>query len=93
MCEAYCRSQSNSGSGEDVDNTNDNDAYCDNYNDNEDGEPDKYGMFDEEQLYALPGGGDSRTNRTTKNKKLMKAKTQEQQWETMLADAGLRPQD
>ena len=52
-------------------------------------------MFDEGQPYALRGGGDSRTNRTTKIKKLikLKAETQEKQWQTMLADAGLRPQD
>ena len=53
-------------------------------------------MVDEEQPFSLRGGGDSRINRTTKNKKLTKAemrRIQEQKWETMLADVGLRPQD
>ena len=84
------------GGGENVDNINNNGAYCDDFNDDEDGGPDKYCMVDEEQPFALRGGGDSRINRTTKNKKPTKAETRrmlEQTWETMLADAGLRPQD
>jgi hypothetical protein len=84
------------GGGEYVDNTNDNDDYCEDYNNDEDGEPDKNCMVDEEQPFALQGGGDSRIKRTTKKKKLTKAETsrmQEQKWETMLADVGLRPQD
>ncbi len=53
-------------------------------------------MFDEEQPYALRGGGDSRTNRTTKNNKKpirLKAETQETLWATTSADTGLSPQD
>ena len=67
------------GGGENVDNTKDNDDYCDAYRDNEDGEPDKKGMVDEEQPSALRGGGDSRINRTTKKKKLTKAETSRMQ--------------
>ena len=84
------------GGGENGDYTDDNDGNIDDDNDDEDGEPDKNRMVDEEQPFALRGGRDSRINKRTKKKKLMKAETSrmnEQKWETMLANVGLRPQD
>ena len=54
------------GGGENVINSKNHDAYRDDYR-----VPDKYGRFDEEQPYALQGGGASRTSRTTKNKTLI----------------------
>jgi len=57
------------GGGENVINSKNHDAYCDDYR-----VPDKYGGFDEEQPYSLPCGGASRTSRTTKNKTLIRQK-------------------
>ena len=59
------------------------------YNDNLNGKIDKDSMVDDEQPFALRGGGDSRINKPTKKKKLTKeeiSSMQEQQWEDMLAD-------
>ena len=52
--------------------------------------------MNEEQPFALRGGGDSRIDKRTKKKKLTKTETSrmnEQKLETMLANAGLSPQD